>query len=192
LTRTIQTQKIQRFESYDGSPASQGILQHDMWSVKDSNRHDWASLRAKIKQNGLRNSLLVAPMPTASTAQILGNTECFEPITSNVYSRRVLSGEFPLVSRYLVEDLMKLDLWNNETLQSILASNGSVQQMSISDKLKEKHRTVWEIKQKSIIEMAADRAPYIDQSQSMNLFLTKPTNTKISSMHFGVSQNTEC
>lgn len=173
------------YESYPGSPTSKGILQHDMWDVKDSDRHDWKSLRERIQKNGLRNSLLVAPMPTASTAQILGNTECFEPITSNVYSRRVLSGEFPIVSRHLVDDLLKYKMWTDQILQSILASNGSIQHIEgLPKAIKEKHRTVWEIKQKSIIEMAADRAPYIDQSQSLNLFLTKPTNSKISSMHF--------
>lgn len=173
------------YESYPGSPASKDILQHDMWKdIKESETLDWKKLREDIKKNGLRNSLLMAPMPTASTAQILGNTECFEPITSNIYSRRVLSGEFPIVNKFLVNVLLEHDKWNTDTVQSIMANNGSIQHLDLPENVKEMFRTVWEIKQRAIIEMAADRGAFIDQSQSLNLFVDKPTNTKLSSMHF--------
>lgn len=173
------------YESYEGSPISQGILQHDMWEVKVSDRWDWTSLRGKIKQYGVRNSLLMAPMPTASTSQILGNNECIEPVTSNIYTRRVLSGEFAMVNKFLVRDLIKLGLWNEEMKDRIIAHNGSIQYIEeIPADLKEMYRTVWEIKQKSILEMAADRGAFIDQSQSLNIHMEDTNFGKLSSLHF--------
>jgi len=173
------------YESYEGSPISQGILQHDLWGVEVSDRWDWTSLRAKIKQYGVRNSLLMAPMPTASTSQILGNNECIEPVTSNIYTRRVLSGEFAIVNKFLVRDLIKLGLWNEEMKDRIIAHNGSVQYIEeIPTELKEMYRTVWEIKQKSILEMAADRGAFIDQSQSLNIHMEDTNFGKLSSLHF--------
>ena len=173
------------YESYEGSPISKGILQHDMWGVTPSNRWDWTTLRAKIKTYGVRNSLLMAPMPTASTSQILGNNECIEPVTSNIYTRRVLSGEFAMVNKHLVKDLIQLGLWNEEMKDRIIAHNGSVQYIpEIPAELKELYRTVWEIKQKSILEMAADRGAYIDQSQSLNIHMEDTNFGKLSSLHF--------
>ena len=173
------------YESYEGSPISQGILQHDMWGVTPSERWDWTTLRAKIKTYGVRNSLLMAPMPTASTSQILGNNECIEPVTSNIYTRRVLSGEFAMVNKHLVRDLIQLGLWNEEMKDRIIAHNGSVQYIpEIPADLKELYRTVWEIKQKSILEMAADRGAYIDQSQSLNIHMEDTNFGKLSSLHF--------
>ncbi|WP_408096069.1 ribonucleoside-diphosphate reductase subunit alpha [Peredibacter sp. HCB2-198] len=173
------------YDSYEGSPISKGILQHDMWGVTPSNRWDWTTLRAKIKQYGVRNSLLMAPMPTASTSQILGNNECIEPVTSNIYTRRVLSGEFAMVNKHLVKDLIQLGLWNEEMKDRIIAHNGSVQYIpEIPADLKELYRTVWEIKQKSILEMAADRGAYIDQSQSLNIHMEDTNFGKLSSLHF--------
>jgi ribonucleoside-diphosphate reductase alpha subunit len=173
------------YESYPGSPMSKGILQQDMWGVKASPRWDWDALRAKIKQHGVRNSLLVAPMPTASTAQILGNNECFEPYTSNLYSRRVLSGEFAVVNKHLLNDLMARGLWTAEIRNQIIAHNGSVQNIpEIPSDLKDLYRTCWEIKQRALIDMAADRGAFIDQSQSFNVFVTDPNYGKLSSMHF--------
>ncbi len=173
------------YESYEGSPISQGILQPDMWEVKPSDRWDWTTLRAKIKTYGVRNSLLMAPMPTASTSQILGNNECIEPVTSNMYTRRVLSGEFAVVNKHLVRDLIGLGLWNEEMKDRIIAHNGSVQYIpEIPTDLKELYKTVWEIKQKSILEMAADRGAYIDQSQSLNIHMEDTNFGKLSSLHF--------
>lgn len=173
------------YEAYEGSPISQGILQPDMWEVKPSGRWDWTTLRAKIKTYGVRNSLLMAPMPTASTSQILGNNECIEPITSNMYTRRVLSGEFAVVNKHLVKDLIQLGLWNEEMKDRIIAHNGSVQYIpEIPADLKELYKTVWEIKQKSILEMAADRGAYIDQSQSLNIHMEDTNFGKLSSLHF--------
>lgn len=173
------------YESYEGSPISKGILQPDMWAVKPSERWDWTSLRAKIKTYGVRNSLLMAPMPTASTSQILGNNECIEPVTSNIYTRRVLSGEFAMVNKHLVRDLIQLGIWNEEMKDRIIAHNGSVQYINeIPADMKELYRTVWEIKQKSILEMAADRGAYIDQSQSLNIHMEDTNFGKLSSLHF--------
>jgi ribonucleoside-diphosphate reductase alpha chain len=173
------------YETFQGSPISQGIFQFDMWGVKPSNRWEWDILRDEIMQHGVRNSLLLAPMPTASTAQILGNNECFEPFTSNMYMRRVLSGEFPVVNKYLLKDLVELGLWNNEMKQKIMAHNGSIQNIpEIPDNLKAIYKTVWEIKQKDLIDMAADRGAFIDQSQSLNIFMENPTYAKMTSMHF--------
>ena len=173
------------YESYAGSPVSKGVLQFDMWGVTPSPRWDWAELRTKIAAHGVRNSLLVAPMPTASTAQILGNNECFEPYTSNLYSRRVLSGEFTVVNQHLLRDLMARGLWTAEIRNQIIAHNGSVQNIpEIPADLKDLYRTSWEIKQRALIDMAADRGAFIDQSQSFNVFVQDPMYAKLSSMHF--------
>lgn len=173
------------YDSYEGSPISQGILQPDMWEVRPTERWDWTTLRARIKQYGVRNSLLMAPMPTASTSQILGNNECIEPITSNIYTRRVLSGEFAVVNKHLVRDLMAINLWNEEMKDRIIGHNGSVQYIpEIPADLKELYKTVWEIKQKSILEMAADRGAFIDQSQSLNIHMEDTNFGKLSSLHF--------
>lgn len=173
------------YESYEGSPVSKGILQPDMWGVTPSKRHDWQTLRQDIKKHGVRNSLLVAPMPTASTAQILGNNESFEPYTSNIYTRRVLSGEYQIVNQHLLTDLTDRNLWNDNVKNLLIANNGSVQNIDcIPDDIKLLYKTVWEISQKTIIKMAADRAPFIDQSQSLNIHMAEPSYAKLSSMHF--------
>ncbi len=174
------------YESYPGSPVSQGMLQFDMWAVTPtSGRWNWDHLRQEIAQHGIRNGLLVAPMPTASTSQILGNNECFEPYTANIYTRRVLSGEFIVVNKYLLEDLIELGLWNEGMKEALMMGNGSIQHIaSIPQHIKDLYRTVWEIPQKSIIDMAADRAPYICQSQSLNLYVKDATMAKLTSMHF--------
>lgn len=178
-------QKDGTYKSYKGSPASKGILQYDMWNVTPSSRWDWTKLKSKIKKHGLRNSLLVAPMPTASTSQILGNNECFEPFTSNIFTRKVLSGEFKIVNKYLLNDLIELNLWSEDLKDKIIALNGSVQNIpEIPQNIKELYKTVWEIKQKAIINMASDRGAYICQSQSMNIYMENATFAKVSSMHF--------
>ena len=173
------------YPSFQGSPMSQGKLQCDLWGEAPKSTYlDWDTLR-RLCSTGMRNSLLIAPMPTASTSQILGNNECFEPFTSNLYSRRVLSGEFMVVNKYLVEDLVKLGLWTAEVRTEIIANNGSIQTMSsIPAELRDLYKTVWEIPMKTIVNMARDRAPFICQSQSLNLFLAEPTASKVSSMHF--------
>ncbi|MBS1941475.1 MAG: ribonucleoside-diphosphate reductase subunit alpha, partial [Bacteroidetes bacterium] len=173
------------YETYPGSPASKGQLQFDLWNVKPTDRWEWDILREEIKQHGIRNSLLVAPMPTASTAQILGNNECFEPYTSNLYTRRVLSGEFIVVNKYLLRDLVKLGLWSEEMKDKIIAGNGSVQHIAeIPQNLKELYKTAWEISQKTIIDLSADRGAYICQSQSLNVFMENVNFAKLTSMHF--------
>ncbi len=173
------------YETYEGSPISKGIFQFDMWNVQPSDRYNWDKLRVEIKKYGVRNSLLLAPMPTASTSQILGNNECFEPYTSNIYNRRVLSGEFVVVNKHLLKDLMNLGLWNENMKQRIIAANGSVQNIDeIPANLKEIYKTVWEIKQRTLIDMSADRGAFICQSQSLNLFVEQPNFAKLSSMHF--------
>ncbi|HQW24117.1 MAG TPA: ribonucleoside-diphosphate reductase subunit alpha [Bacteroidia bacterium] len=173
------------YETYEGSPVSQGIFQYDMWNVVPSNRWEWDVLKEEVKKYGVRNSLLLAPMPTASTSQILGNNECFEPYTSNIYSRRVLSGEFPIVNKHLLKDLVKLNLWNDNMKNKIIADNGSIQAIAeIPADLKEIYKTVWEIKQRAVIDMAADRGAYICQSQSLNLFIQDANFAKLTSMHF--------
>jgi ribonucleoside-diphosphate reductase alpha chain len=174
------------YESFKGSPLSEGKFQFDLWNVKPATkRWDWEKLRKQVVKTGVRNSLLLAPMPTASTSQILGNNECFEPYTSNIYSRRVLSGEFAVVNKHLLKDLVELGLWNNKMKEAIILANGSVQNIdSIPQKLKDLYKTVWEIKMRTIIDMAADRGAYICQSQSLNLFISQPSASKLTSMHF--------
>lgn len=173
------------YETFSGSPVSKGILQYDMWNVIPSPRWDWETLKSEIAQYGLRNSLLLAPMPTASTSQILGNNECFEPYTSNLYTRRVLSGEFIVVNKHLLRDLVKLVIWSEKLKQQIIAHNGSIQQIEeIPLSIRELYKTVWEIKQKTLIDMAADRGAFICQSHSLNLFVSYPNYAKLTSMHF--------
>merc|ERR1712032_1788466 len=173
------------YESFAGSPASKGLLQFDMWNRKPkSGRWDWTALKEKIAKHGLRNSLMVAPMPTASTAQILGNNESFEPYTQNLYVRRTLSGEFVQVNRHLLRDLIARGLWTDEVRTQLIALNGSVQQLGLPADLKELYKTVWEIKQRTVLDMAADRGAYIDQSQSLNIHMVDATQAKLSSMHF--------
>jgi ribonucleoside-diphosphate reductase alpha chain len=173
------------YETYAGSPVSKGIFQFDMWGVTPSKRWEWDILKEEVKKHGVRNSLLLAPMPTASTSQILGNNECFEPYTSNIYSRRVLSGEFVIVNKHLLKDLVKLGIWNDNLKNKIIVANGSVQNIAeIPENIKALYKTVWEISQKVIINMAADRGAYICQSQSMNLFVQDANFAKLSSMHF--------
>ena len=173
------------YETYVGSPVSKGIFQYDMWNVTPSNRWEWDILKEEVAKYGVRNSLLLAPMPTASTSQILGNNECFEPYTSNIYTRRVLSGEFVIVNKHLLKDLVKLGLWNDKLKNKIIAANGSIQDINeIPDNIKQLYKTVWEIKQKAIIDMAADRGAYICQSQSLNLFIQNANFAKLTSMHF--------
>ena len=194
------------YETFKGSPASKGLLQFDLWyqDLKtrpaeivgplaataeehycDSGRYDWKELKEKIKKNGLRNSLLLAPMPTASTASILGNTEGFEPIPSNIYKRNVLSGEFIIINKYLIEDLLQLGLWNDATKQAIIAMEGSIQEIpGIPDEIKQLYRTVWEIRQKDLIDLSADRGAFICQSQSLNIYMKDANNKKLTSMHF--------
>jgi len=174
------------YETFEGSPASQGILQPDMWATesKFSGRYDWNAMRERVKTKGLRNSLLMAPMPTASTAQILGNNECFEPYTTNIYLRRTLAGEFVVVNKHLVNDLKRVGLWSKEMKDLMVKAGGSIQNIvDIPDDIKKLYKTVWEISQKAVIDMAADRGHFVDQSQSMNLFVENPTLSKISSMH---------
>ena len=189
LTESCEIAKVDgRYSTFDGSPASEGILQFDMWEVDPMEKvkmYNWDNLKEQIKTYGLRNSLLVAPMPTASTSQILGYNECIEPITSNIYSRRTIAGDFMVVNRYLIQDLIKLDIWNDKIKNNIVANNGSIQQIDIiPDDIKEKYKTVWEIPMRNLIDMAADRGAYVCQSQSLNLWLEDPTYNNLTSMHF--------
>ena len=178
-------EKDGHYESYKGSPVSKGEFQFDLWGVTPTDRWDWADLKKKVKKHGIRNSLLLAPMPTASTSQILGNNECFEPYTSNIYTRRTLSGEYIIVNKHLLKDLIKLGLWNEEMKQQLMAANGSVQNIpDIPQELKDLYKTAYELSQKVIIDMSADRGAYICQSQSLNLFVENPNFGKLSSMHF--------
>lgn len=173
------------YETFKGSPMSEGKFQFDLWNVKPSPRWNWNELKSSILKHGIRNSLLLAPMPTASTSQILGNNECFEPYTSNLYNRRVLSGEFIVVNKHLLKDLIKLGLWNNSMKNRIIEANGSVQAIDeIPQHIKDLYKTVWEIKQRTLIDMAADRGAFICQSQSLNLFIQDATASKLTSMHF--------
>lgn len=189
LTASVEEAKIDGpYQTYEGSPISQGQFQYNLWGIKDedlSGRWDWAKLREQVLEHGVRNSLLVAPMPTASTSQILGNNECFEPYTSNIYTRRVLSGEFIVVNKHLLEDLVELGLWNEELKNEIMRANGSIQHVDIIPQdIKELYKTVWEMSMKDIIDMSRQRGYFIDQSQSLNLFLEGATMTKLTSMHF--------
>ena len=183
-----ESEKDGPYSSYKGSPISKGEFQHNLWGIKDedlSGRWDWAGLRKKVKKHGVRNSLLVAPMPTASTSQILGNNECFEPYTSNIYTRRVLSGEFIVVNKHLLEDLVELGLWTEDMKQELMRANGSVQHIEgIPAEIKELYKTVWEMSMKDIIDMSRHRGYFIDQSQSLNLFMEGATMAKLTSMHF--------
>ncbi|MFA9212534.1 MAG: ribonucleoside-diphosphate reductase subunit alpha [Candidatus Methylacidiphilales bacterium] len=173
------------YQTFKGSPVSKGIFQFDMWGVSPSENWNWTGLKAEVMEFGVRNSLLSAPMPTASTSQILGNNECFEPYTSNIYTRRVLSGEFVVVNKHLLKDLVQLGLWTNDMKNKIIAANGSVQNIvGIPENIKELYKTVWEIKQRNLIDMAADRGAFICQSQSLNLFVDSPSSSKLTSMHF--------
>jgi ribonucleoside-diphosphate reductase alpha chain len=180
-----QAEKHGAYQTYEGSPVSQGQLQYDMWGVTPTDLWDWNELKAKIAEHGVRNSLLLAPMPTASTSQILGNNECFEPYTSNFYTRRTLSGEFIIINKHLLKDLISLNLWNEEMKQQLMVHNGSVQKIdSIPQELKDMYKTSYELSQKVLIDMSADRGAYICQSQSLNLFVENPNFGKLSSMHF--------
>jgi ribonucleoside-diphosphate reductase subunit M1 len=173
------------YETYEGSPVSKGLLQYDMWDVTPTGLWNWSELKTKIAEHGVRNSLLLAPMPTASTSQILGNNECFEPFTSNVYTRRVLSGEFQIVNHHLIRDLSERGIWNEDIKNQILSNHGSVQNVQgIPEDIKSIYKTVWEISQKRILEMAADRGAFIDQSQSLNIHISDPNYEKLTSMHF--------
>ena len=183
-----EAEKDGAYKSYQASPMAKGEFQHNLWGIKDeelSGRWDWQDLRKKVKKHGVRNSLLVAPMPTASTSQILGNNECFEPYTSNIYTRRVLSGEFIVVNKHLLEDLVNLSLWNEDMKQELMQANGSIQNINgIPDNIKELYKTVWEMSMKDIIDMSRHRGYFIDQSQSLNLFMEGATMAKLTSMHF--------
>merc|ERR1712002_653805 len=173
------------YSTYEGSPVSKGKLQYDMWGVTPTDLHDWAALKAKIAKHGIRNSLLLAPMPTASTAQILGNNESVEAYTSNIHTRRVLSGEFQVVNQHLLKDLVELGIWSDEIKNEIISFNGSIQNIPmIPDHIKKLYKTVWEISQKNVIRQAADRGAFIDQSQSLNIHIADPNFGKMSSMHF--------
>jgi ribonucleoside-diphosphate reductase alpha chain len=177
------------YSTFVGSPASKGQLQPDLWQVvpitEAEGSLDWTGLRERVKGKGLRNSLLIAPMPTASTSQILGNNECFEPFTSNLYTRRTLAGEFVMVNKYLLKELMDSGLWSEKLKQEIIARNGSVQGMrQIPADMQERYKTAWELKQRTLVDMAAARGAFIDQSQSLNLFVSDPTYAKLNSMHF--------
>ena len=181
----INSDTLGSYSSFNGSPTSNGILQFDMWSITPSNRYDWSKLKQSIINTGLRNSLFVAPMPTASTSQILGYNECFEPFTSNLYSRRTLAGEFVVINKYLMKELIGMGLWNEDIKNNIIANKGSIQQLSmLSEHIRNKYKIVWEIPMKHIIDMSADRGAYICQSQSLNLWMEDPTYNSLTSMHF--------
>jgi ribonucleoside-diphosphate reductase alpha chain len=175
-----------KYETFDGSPASTGQLQFDMWGIDPGqHRYDWNAMKQEIVEKGLRNSLLVAPMPTASTSQILGYNECIEPITSNIYSRRTLAGEFVLANKYLMKELINLGIWNEEMKNNMVANHGSIQHMEIiPEHIRNKYKTVWEMPMKHLIDMAADRGAFICQSQSLNLWLEEPNYSNLTSMHF--------
>jgi ribonucleoside-diphosphate reductase alpha chain len=175
-------QKYGPYEKYEGSPISKGLFQFDLWGIEPTNRYNWDELRENIKCDGIRNSTLIALMPTASTSQILGNNECMEPITSNIYSRRTLAGDFVVVNKYLIKDLEELGLWNEDLKNLIIKNNGSVQNIEIIPKnLRDIYKTVWEIKQKTLIDLSADRTPFISQTQSLNLFFEEPTANVLTS-----------
>jgi ribonucleotide reductase alpha subunit len=173
------------YMSFEGSPASKGILQFDMWNVEPSDRYDWTELKKSIMAHGMRNSLLLAPMPTASTSQILGFNECFEPLTSNIYSRRTMAGEFVVANNYLMRELIELGIWNDKIKNNIIANKGSIQQLTIiPEHIRNKYKIVWEMPMKHLIDMSADRGAFICQSQSLNLWLEDPNYNTLTSMHF--------
>ena len=173
------------YSSFGGSPTSKGILQFDMWKVTPSNTYDWNTMKENIKKHGLRNSLLVAPMPTASTSQILGNNECFEPFTSNIYTRRTLAGDFVVANKYLMKELVEVGLWSDELKNNIILNRGSIQHIKgIPQQIKDKYKIVWEIPMKHMIDMSADRGAYICQSQSLNLWMEDPNYRGLTSMYF--------
>jgi len=173
------------YMSFEGSPASQGILQFDMWGVTPSDKYDWDTLKQSIMEHGISNSLLLAPMPTASTSQILGYNECFEPLTSNIYSRRTLAGEFVVANNYLMRELIELGIWNEKIKNNIIANKGSIQQLTIiPEHIRNKYKIVWEMPMKHLIDMSADRGAFICQSQSLNLWLEDPNYNTLTSMHF--------
>ena len=179
------SQELGPYKSYEGSPVSKGVLQFDMWNVQPSSMWDWKTLRENISKYGIRNSLLISPMPTASTSQILGFNECFEPITTNIYTRRTLAGEFQIINSYLLKDLIAIGLWSPEMKNLLIEHEGSVQNIpSIPHEIKELYKTAWEMKMKNILDLAIDRSAYIDQSQSLNIFMAEPTYSKLTSMHF--------
>jgi ribonucleotide reductase alpha subunit len=185
LKYSLSSEHCGAYASFEGSPASQGILQFDMWNVTPSERYDWSSLKNSIVEHGLRNSLLVAPMPTASTSQILGFNECFEPLTSNIYSRRTLAGEFVVANNYLMRELIELGIWNDKIKNNIIANKGSIQQLTvIPEHIRNKYKIVWEMPMKHLIDMSADRGAFICQSQSLNLWLEDPNYNTLTSMHF--------
>ena len=189
MTASLELAKLNgQYSTFDGSPLSQGKFQFDLWNTPvdfHSGRYDWDHLRQQIVEHGVRNSLLIAPMPTASTSQIMGNNECFEPFTSNIYVRRTIAGEFTVVNKHLVRDLIELDLWNEKLKNKIIMNNGSIQSIDeIPDKIKKLYRTVWELKQKALIDQSADRGKYICQTQSLNLYIANPSYKQLTSMHF--------
>jgi ribonucleotide reductase alpha subunit len=185
LLSTGNDRHIGAYSSFEGSPTSKGVLQFDAWNVSPSDRYDWAGLKQSIVENGIRNSLLVAPMPTASTSQILGYNECFEPFTSNLYSRRTLAGEFVVVNKYLMKELIALGHWNEQIKNNIIANKGSIQQLTVlPEHIRNKYKIVWEIPMKHLIDMSADRGAFICQSQSLNLWLEDPTYSTLTNMHF--------
>jgi ribonucleotide reductase alpha subunit len=185
LLKELQSEYVGAYSTFTGSPAQQGVLQFDMWNTKPSSKYDWGKLKEQIQKFGLRNSLLVAPMPTASTSQILGFNECFEPFTSNIYKRGTLAGEFTIVNKYLMKDLIGLNMWNEQVKNNIIANGGSVQQLTmVPEHIRNKYKTVWEIPMRHVIDMAADRGAFICQSQSMNLWVQDPTYNILNAMHF--------
>ena len=173
------------YSSFKGSPISKGHFQFDMWNVKPSDKFNWSELKENIMKYGIRNSLLVAPMPTASTSQILGNNECIEPITSNIYTRKTLAGEFVVINKFLVEDLIKLDMWNEDIKNNIIVNKGSIQYIEgVPENIKDKYKIVWEMSMKDLINMSADRGAFICQSQSLNLWMEDPDPKALTNMHF--------
>ena len=184
-TLNLHENHLGAYATFTNSPASQGELQFDLWGVVPSNRYDWNALKESVTTYGMRNSLLIAPMPTASTSQILGNNEAFEPMTSNIYSRRTNAGEFTVINKYLMRELIDMGLWNEDLKNNIIRNRGSVQQIEgLSDAFKEKYKIVWEMPMRHIIDMAADRGAFICQSQSLNLWLEDPDYNQLTAMHF--------
>ena len=174
-----------KYETFDGSPLSTGKFQFDLWNVKPSDRYDWKKLRKDVIKHGARNSLLLAPMPTASTSQILGNNECFEPFTSNIYTRRTLAGEFIIINKHLIRELIELGVWSEDVKQNIIANKGSIQELNgLSQHIKDKYKIVWEIPMKHLINMSKDRGAFVCQSQSLNLWVEEPNYKILTSMHF--------